>query len=159
MITPNQEYLRRGNAIQGFVIHKTEGSFKSAINWCNDPKAQVSYHFIIDMNGNDICLVMPENTAWHAGKVYKGTADILKHGTNPNFYTIGIALAGYASEKPTLEQIIKCAKLLKYLSDYYNIKLDKKTVIPHSSIRADKICPGLHVDFSGLLYLAGLPQA
>jgi N-acetyl-anhydromuramyl-L-alanine amidase AmpD len=157
-MSPNQEYLRRGQKIQGFVIHKTEGSFKSAVDWCNNSKSQVSYHFIIDMDGTDICLVMPENTAWHAGGVKRPTADILKYGSNPNLYTVGIALAGYASEPPTAYQIMKCAKLIHTLAMYYNIKLDKKTVITHNSIRADKICPGPHVSIDSILYLSQLPQ-
>ena len=158
MISPNQEYLRRGNKIAGFVIHMTEGSFKSGVEWCLNSESQVSYHFIIDTDGSDVCLVMPENTAWHAGLVKKGTADLLKHGTNPNLYTIGIALAGYASEPPTASQIAKCAKLINTLATYYFIKLDKKTVITHNSIRADKICPGPYVSIDSILYLANLPQ-
>ena len=157
MYSTNQEYLRRGQKIQGFVIHKTEGSFKSAVEWCNNPKSQVSYHFIIDTDGADICLVMPENTAWHAGLIKNSTTPLTKNGTNPNLYTIGIALAGFASEPPTLEQIVKCAKLLKILSNYYNVILDKKTVVPHNAIRSDKLCPGLYVDIDTLIYLAGLP--
>jgi N-acetyl-anhydromuramyl-L-alanine amidase AmpD len=158
MVSPNQEYLRRGQKIQAFVIHKTEGSIQSALNWCNDPKAQVSYHFIIDFNGDDICLVMPENTAWHAGKRFQSASFTECLGHNPNFTTIGIALAGLASEKPTQAQIAKCAKLLNTLATYYNLTLDKKTVVPHTSIRSDKICPGLYVSIDSLIYLANLPQ-
>jgi N-acetyl-anhydromuramyl-L-alanine amidase AmpD len=150
--------LRRGNKIAGFVIHITEGSFKSGVDWCNNPKSQVSYHFIIDTDGTDICLVMPENTAWHAGAVKNPTADLMKYGSNPNLYTIGIALAGYASEPPTASQIAKCAKLINILATYYSIELDKKTVVTHNSIRSDKICPGPHVSIDTLLYLSQLPQ-
>jgi N-acetyl-anhydromuramyl-L-alanine amidase AmpD len=158
MVSPNQEYLRRGNKIAGFVIHMTEGSFISAIDWCNNPKAQVSYHFIIDKNGDDVCLVMPENTAWHAGKIVSPRTDFVKKGNNPNFYSIGIALAGFASEGPTQSQIAKCARLINMLSVYYNIKLDKNTVIPHNLIRTDKLCPGLKVSIDSLVYLSSLPQ-
>lgn len=157
-MTPNQEYLRRGNAIKGFVIHMTEGSFESAVEWCNNPKSQVSYHFIINTNGEDICLVMPENTAWHAGKISNSSAEIVKWGLNPNLYTVGIAIAGFASEGPTAPQIAKCAKILNTLSAYYNITLDKKTVVPHNAIRADKICPGYKVSIDSLIYLSLLPQ-
>jgi len=159
MESPNQEYLRRGNKIAGFVIHKTEGSFKSAVDWCTNPISQVSYHFIIDRNGDNICLVMPENTAWHAGLIRNPTAEIVKNGSNPNLYTIGIALAGLASEKPTLKQITKCAELLNYLANYYEIPLDKNTVIPHNSIRADKLCPGPYVSTEVLIYLSNCSQA
>ena len=157
-MSPNQEYLRRGNKIAGFVIHKTEGSFKSGIDWCMNQKSQVSYHFIIDTNGDDICLVMPENTAWHAGLIRDPQTELIKLGSNPNLYTIGIALAGFASEPPTASQVAKCAKLINVLSCNYGIVLDKKTVLHHHSIRADKICPGPYVSIDSILYLAKLPQ-
>jgi len=158
MISPNQEYLRRGNKIAGFVIHMTEGSFKSGIDWCTNPKSQVSYHIIIDKDGTDITLVMPENTAYHAGLIKDPQTDFIKHGPNPNLYSIGIAMAGFASQGPTQAQIAKCAKLMNTLSVYYGITLDKSTVIPHHSIRADKICPGPYVSIDSLIYLSRLPQ-
>ncbi len=159
MISPNQEYLRRGNSIKGFVIHRTEGSFESAVNWCTNPKSEVSYHYIIKENGDDICLVMPENTAWHAGLIRDPQTELIKAGPNPNLYTIGIALSGFASEPPTALQIAKCARLINFLSTYYSIPLDKNSVVTHNSIRADKICPGPYVNVSSIIYLAGLPQA
>lgn len=157
-MSPNCEYLRRGNTIKGFVIHMTEGSFESAVKWCMDRKSQVSYHFIIDTNGEDICLVMPENTAWHAGKIVSPKTDFVKNGPNPNLYSIGIALAGFASQGPSQAQIAKCAKLINTLSVYYNIKLDKNNIVPHNAIRQDKICPGPKVSIDSLLYLSLLPQ-
>lgn len=158
MLSPNQEYLRRGNKIAGFVIHMTEGSFKSGVEWCLNVKSQVSYHFIIDSDGSDVCLVMPENTAWHAGKITNPRTDFVKNGPNPNLYSIGIAMAGFASQGPTASQIAKCARLMNMLSVYYNIPLDKKTIIPHHDIRTDKICPGLKVSIDTLVYLSSLPQ-
>lgn len=158
MVSPNQEYLRRGHKIAGFVIHMTEGSYNSAVEWATTPKSKISYHFIIDKDGSDICLVMPENTAWHAGKVEKSTAKILENGSNPNFYTVGIAFAGFASEGPTARQIAKCASLINTLSCYYGIVLDKNTVVPHNAIRTDKICPGLKVSIDSIIYLSSLPQ-
>jgi len=159
MVSPNQEYLRRGFKPEIIVIHRTEGSFQSAINWCSDPKTQVSYHFIISETGEVVCLVMPENIAWHAGLVRNPTAELIKKDTNPNLYSIGIALSGFASFPPSLAQITATASLIRTMCNYYDIPLDKKHVITHNSIRADKICPGPYVDLSSVLYLAGLPQA
>jgi N-acetyl-anhydromuramyl-L-alanine amidase AmpD len=158
MISPNQEYLRRGEKIQGFVIHKTEGTFKSAVDWCTKAISQVSYHFIIDRDGTDICLVMPENTAWHAGLIKNASTPLIRHGNNTNLYTVGIALAGYSSEPPTASQMAKCAKLMNVIANYYDIVIDKNTVVPHNAIRADKICPGPHVSIDSLIYLSRLPQ-
>lgn len=157
MRSPNQELGRRNHKIEGFVIHITEGSYESAVNWCMDPKSQVSYHFIVNRQGDVNCLVLPENTAWHAGKVKNPTAEIITPGSNPNLYTIGIALAGFASEPPTLQQIFGVASILRTLAMYFSIPLDKKTVITHNSIRSDKICPGPFVNIDYLLWLANLP--
>jgi len=159
MVSPNQEYGRRENKILGFVIHMTEGSFQSAIDWCCNPKSQVSYHVIIDRNGDDITLVMPENTAWHAG-LRNNSAEYTKFlGLNPNLTTIGIALAGISEHGPSIDQITKCAKLINTLALYYDIALDKNTIIPHHDIRSDKICPGVHTSIGAILYLSLLPQA
>jgi N-acetylmuramoyl-L-alanine amidase len=157
MESPNQEYLRRGNKILAFVIHMTEGSFQSAVDWCTNPKSVVSYHFIIDRYGDDICLVMPENTAWHTGLRDRSAKYTEYLGSNPNFTTIGIALAGFAQIGPTVAQIAKCAKLMNYLATYYGIPLDKNHIIPHHDIRSDKICPGPHVDIFTLSYMSILP--
>jgi N-acetyl-anhydromuramyl-L-alanine amidase AmpD len=157
-MSPNQEYLRRGNTILGFVIHMTEGSFESGVEWCKDPVSKVSYHFIIDKNGTDICLVMPENTAWHAGLRIQSDPSTDFLGKNPNLTTIGIAMAGFASEGPTATQIAKCAKLINTLSVYYDIVLDKSKIIAHHSIRHDKTCPGPYVSIDSLFYLSRLPQ-
>ncbi len=158
MITPNQEYGRRGQTIRGFVIHRPEGSFESAESWIMSPKSQVSYHDMIDTDGTITNFVMPKNTAWHAGLVKDGTADILKYGPNPNFYTIGISLAGFAKDEPTQAQITACAKLISTYAENFNIQLDNNTIIPHHDIRADKLCPGVNVSIQTILYLALLPQ-
>jgi N-acetylmuramoyl-L-alanine amidase len=158
MLSPNQAYGRNGQTIKGFVIHITNGSFKSALAWCTDIKSQVSYHFIIDRGGEDIALVMPENTAWHAGLIRNATTELVRFGPNPNLYTIGIALAGVATAPPTVAQIAKCAKLINYLAPYYDIPLDRKHIIAHNEIRSDKICPGPFIDLPALIYLASLEQ-
>ena len=156
MISPNQEKGRRGEKIQGFVIHITDGSYESAISWIMDPKSQVSYHFVISKTGSMTCLVLPDNTAWHAGLIKNPTAEIIKPGSNPNLYTIGIALAGLSTEKPSIEQITSVSKIIKMLATYYNIPLDKKTIITHNSIRSDKFCPGQFVSIEAILYLSNL---
>jgi N-acetyl-anhydromuramyl-L-alanine amidase AmpD len=159
MVTPNQAYERNGFRPEIIVIHRTEGSFESSIAYCSQPKSHVSYHFIISETGEVTCLVMPENVAWHAGLIRNATAELIKKNINPNLYTIGIALSGFASFPPSLAQISACASLIKTMSNYYDIPLDKKHIITHNSIRADKICPGPYIDLSSVIYLAGLPQA
>ena len=157
-MSPNQETGRRGNKVKGFVIHKPEASFQSALSWCNDIKSQVSYHYLIDKDGTIATLVPPENTAWHAGRVKNATWPGIIPNLNPNLYTIGISLAGFASEQPTQKQIANCANLISTLAKTFKIVLDKNSVITHNSITADKVCPGPFVSIDTLLYLSRLPQ-
>jgi translation initiation factor IF-3 len=78
-------FLEDGNKVKAFVIHKPEGSFQSALSWCNDIKSQVSYHYLIDKDGTIATLVPPENTAWHAGRVKNATWPGIIPNLNPNF--------------------------------------------------------------------------
>ena len=136
----------------------SEGDFSGGVEWCENPKSRVSYHYIIAPSGANYQLVDLENTAWHAGLIRDPQTDFVKHGPNPNLYSVGIAMAGFAIDGPNAKQISECARLLHEIAGKYGITLDKNTVIPHHAIRADKICPGLKVSIDTLIYLGSLPQ-
>jgi N-acetyl-anhydromuramyl-L-alanine amidase AmpD len=157
-MSPNFEKGRKGHKVAGFVIHMTEGSFASGVVWCENIFSRVSYHYIVAPSGVELKLVETDDTAWHAGLIKDPQTDFIKNGSNPNYYSIGIALAGFAEVGPTMQQMVGCAKLLKELAQKYNLTLDKKTIIPHHDIRTDKICPGLKVSIDTLVYLGSLPQ-
>ena len=152
----NCEYGRQGMEPIAFVMHSAEGSYQGTKAWCNDPKSSVSYHFLIDFDGKICHMVDTKNTAWHAGLEKKSTWPLLKSGSNPNHYTIGIAYAGFAKNGPTFQQFCSIAGLIKMLSVIHKINIDKNSVIPHNSIRTDKVCPGALVNFDALIYLARL---
>lgn len=101
-------------------------------------------------------MVDTNNTAWHAGLVKNSTWKLLKTNQNPNYYTIGIAYAGYAKNGPTFAQFCSIAGLIKMLAVIHKINIDKNSVIPHNLIRTDKVCPGAHVNFDALIFLARL---
>lgn len=155
-MSPNFDKDRKGYAPKAIVIHRSEGSFESSFAWCNDPKSKVSYHYLINKSGEVFELVYPKDTAWHAGLAVKATWPLIKQGINTNLYTLGIALSGLASTKPTIRQIISCGQLVKKLCSIYKIQLDSFHIIPHNSIRSDKICPGVNVSVGDIIYLAGL---
>lgn len=152
----NYERGRRGLSPRAFVIHSSEGSFLGTKSWCNDLSSSVSYHFLIDTNGQILQMVDNFNTAWHAGLVKNSTWSLLKYGQNPNLYTIGIAYAGFAKDGPTFFQMVSIAFLLKEFSVIHSIPLDKTHVVPHNLIRTDKVCPGALVNFDALLAFARL---
>ena len=84
--TPN---VSRG-AIEpkGIIIHHTAGSYKGSVNWCLNPKSQVSYHCIVDTNGDRTTLALDNQRAWHAGRSsFKGRSDC-------NSFMLGISVSG-----------------------------------------------------------------
>lgn len=113
----------RNKAIEGIVIHSTEGSGESALNWLTNTKSKASAHYLIMEDGKTYQLVKDKDRAWHVGK----------YG-NPTF--IGIEIAGYAS-KPnftfTDSQYHGAAILVSYLMKKHNI--NKEKVVSHDWVR------------------------
>ena len=67
----------RNAAIRMIVIHETDGSYISAVNWFLNPRARVSAHYIVRAWGGGITQMVAEgDTAYHA--------------RNANPYSIGI---------------------------------------------------------------------
>ena len=74
-------------APKGIVLHHTAGSYIGSVNWCLDPQSKVSYHCIVDLNGNRTYLAKDTQRAWHAGvSTFKGRS-------NCNDFLLGIAVS------------------------------------------------------------------
>jgi len=72
---------------EGIVLHHTAGSYAGSVNWCLNPNSQVSYHCIVDLNGDRTYLAKDNQRAWHAGKsVFRGRSDC-------NSFMLGIAVS------------------------------------------------------------------
>jgi N-acetylmuramoyl-L-alanine amidase len=157
-MSPNFEVGRRGNSLDAFVLHVSEGHFSGSLSWLLDPKSEVSYHYLVKENGEITQLVEDKDTAWHAGKMISANAYGAPYAPNPNFRTIGIAYAGFAQIGPTFAQIHAVAWLIRHLSAIHTIDIDRNHIIAHRDIRADKTCPGDKFNFDTLLYLCSLPS-
>jgi uncharacterized lipoprotein YddW (UPF0748 family) len=96
------------------VIHVTEGSAQSAINWFLDPRAGVSAHYIVSLGGTVYQMVREKDIAWHAGnKLY-------------NSLSVGIEHEGFVKAKMFTEaQYRASARLLAYLAYKYGIPLTR----------------------------------
>jgi N-acetyl-anhydromuramyl-L-alanine amidase AmpD len=154
--SPNFKTGRENFEPKAFVIHVSEGNFQGTLNWCLNPSTKVSYHFLVKEDGQIYKLVDTENTAWHAGLAVKPTWTGHTIGRNPNLETIGIAFAGFASEGPSLPQILAIRELILELSAVHRIPLDRKNIIGHNEIRADKICPGPKLSLDAVSFLCQL---
>jgi len=152
--SPNKAAGRNGQKPEAIILHVCDGTFEGSLNWLTNPRSMVSAHFLISKKGDIVQLVQCQDTAWHAGVIKKPTWKLLKQGLNPNLYTIGIELAGYASERPSQAQIWAAGRLVRELATQFNITIDGDHIIPHRWIRSDKICPGYNINVDVIIYLA-----
>lgn len=151
--SPNKTKGRYGQKPEAVIIHTTDGPFQGSKAWVLNESSRVSYHFIISENGEICQLVDTQDTAWHAGVVKEPTWKLLKPNINPNTYTIGVAFAGYAKQKPTIIQIISTIFCVKAICNKYKIQIDEDHIIPHYMIRADKSCPGPQISVKSLIWM------
>src|SRR5581483_5717053 len=110
-----------------------------------------SAHYAIGVDGTVHQYVDEDNTAFHAGVVVNPTWTAIQPGQNPNFYTVGIELAGDPGEAITDAQYDAAAELIAEIAPRYQIAMDADHVILHSEIRSDRACPGEGFDRSELL--------
>jgi hypothetical protein len=97
--------------VKYIVIHDTEGSYSSAVNWFKDPDANVSAHYILRSSDGHVAQMVDEkDVAWH-DKCF-------------NSQSVGIEHEGYLA-KPDLwyteAMYMASAKVTAYLADKYNI--------------------------------------
>jgi len=123
----------------------------SAISWFGKESSQVSAHFVVGENGEVVQCVKTKDAAWHAGVVKNPTWTQIKKKVNPNLYTVGVELAGYAGKPAPFVQHLAVASLVEEIAARWGISLDKYHIIPHHAIRSDKSCPGLGVDIAWII--------
>lgn len=97
---------------QGIVLHHTAGSYAGSVSWCLNAKAKVSYHAIVNTNG-DMTILVPDNSrAWANGvSTFKGKS-------NCNGFMLSIAVSGDTSKRELTAQEIEsvaqwCAEKMK----------------------------------------------
>jgi N-acetyl-anhydromuramyl-L-alanine amidase AmpD len=109
--------------IKYIVIHDTEGSYQSAIDWFQDPRSYVAAHYVIRSSDGDVTqMVKNSDVGWHAGNWYM------------NMHSIGIEHEGYAEEGGqwyTEAMYQSSAKLVRYLAKKYDIPLDREHIVGH----------------------------
>lgn len=125
--------------IDKIVVHVTQGSWSSAINWFNDPRAGVSAHYTVRSDDGFIGQSVHEkDIAYHAGNwTYNQTS-------------IGIEHEGYVSDPSwfTEDMYRSSARLSAYLCRMYGIPADREHIIGHSEVPgATHTDPGQYWDW------------
>lgn len=136
----NYSNANRGRSqISRVVVHVTQGSFSSAINWFRDGRAGVSAHYTVRSNDGFIGQSVQENDiGYHAGNwTYNKTS-------------IGIEHEGYVSQPKwfTGAMYRSSARLTAYLCRKYNIPIDRNHIVGHNEVPgATHTDPGRYWDW------------
>ena len=115
----------RGDAeINYIVVHVTESSAQSAINWFQNPDAGTSSQYLVRKDGTVIQLVKEKDIAYHAGNYAY------------NEQSIGIEHEGLVSDSDlyNTQMAQASANLVKYLAQKYNIQKDRIHIIGHNEV-------------------------
>ncbi len=144
---------RRGYSPEAIVIHIMEGTLTGTDAWFQDPNSKVSAHYGVGQNGEVHQYVDDSDTAWHAGRRYLATWDLIK-SANPNCYTIGIEHEGRDGDPWAGPMYNASARLIHSISLRWNIPLDRLHIIGHREIYTKKTCPGSVVDIDRLIETA-----
>ena len=115
---------RGAPAIDYIIIHIAQGSYSGTISWFQNPRANVSAHYVVGRTGRIAQCVRNEDIAWHAGN------------WRYNRKSIGIEHAGYASRRWTDRMYHSSARLSAHLCRRYNIPVDHH-------IRGHRSVPGV----------------
>lgn len=125
----------------GIVLHHTAGSYGGSVSWCLDKVSKVSYHCIVDLNGDRTILAKDNQRAWHAGKSeFKGKKDC-------NTFMLGIAVSGDTNKRRLTQFEIEsvaewCVSKMKSLNINYDNITTHREISPGRksdvSIEAEK---------------------
>jgi N-acetyl-anhydromuramyl-L-alanine amidase AmpD len=147
--SPNFNEDTRGKGkINYVIIHTTEGTKKSAVNWFLNKASKVSAHYVIGHDGTITQMVRDKDRAWHAGvKLYNEEA-------------IGIEHEGFAAKNTWTEaQVRVSAQLTRWLCHTYGIPVDRKHLLGHMEIAPGrKSDPGPYFDWDLYLKLIKDPK-
>lgn len=120
--------------IRYVVIHTTQSSYASALNWFQNPAAGVSAHYVVRSSDGQITQVVSEkNITYHAGN------------WDYNTQSIGIEHEGYVSNGTWYTDAMyrSSAALTRSICLRYNIPMDRTHIIGHAEVPgADHTDPG-----------------
>ncbi len=111
--------------IKYVIIHTTEGSYTSAINWFQNPASGASSHYVIRSRDGQITqMVREQDIAWHAGN------------WDYNTWSIGIEHEAYIGDKSWYTDVMyrTSAALTRAICRKYGIPMDRQHIIGHNEI-------------------------
>lgn len=139
LLKPVQEYSWSGNTQEAIVLHTTLGNTYVGAEQTLRTR-HLSYHFIIDDEGETYQLVDIKRSAWHSGVKSKPNlrARAFFGDTNPNKRTIGIAFVRNRHSEITPAQRDAAVKLIKWIGEQTGIRYNRDNIFTHYEITSYK---------------------
>ena len=135
----------KDHRIRYVVIHVMQGTYEGTKAWFQNPKAQVTTHYIMrSKDGHVTQMVREKDIAWHAGN------------WDVNTESIGIEHEGYISDSKwfTTAMYESSARLVRNICERYGIPMDRDHIIGHAEVPgADHTDPGKYWDWDRYMKL------
>lgn len=135
--TPNDSKRPPGTVVDWIVVHADASrKAQNSVDWIRADESDVSYHTLVERDGDVDRFTPPEEKAWHAGKGTIGDRD------NPNVFTLGISLSNRndgVEEYPELQLQVAAAEVAGWIrlkeknGIKFNLSVDRIT--DHATIR------------------------
>jgi N-acetyl-anhydromuramyl-L-alanine amidase AmpD len=130
--TPNQG--ARIIAPEGIVFHHSAGSFSGSRSWILNPISKVSYHCLVDLNGNRVNFVQDNHNAYHAGQSqWKGRKFC-------NNFMLGIAVSGDTNLREISDREAES------VAEWCVQKMEKYKIKIENFVRHADVSPGRKTD-------------
>lgn len=118
---------------QGLVLHHSCGSWEGDTSWITNPESKVSYHCLINTDGERRIFVPDDYRAWHCGKSrWQGRAAL-------NGWTIGLAFTGDTNRRSlTIDEMMSALEYLRPLYRKWGWHNHKEWITDHRIVAYPK---------------------
>lgn len=135
ILTPVQDFSWSGNTHESIILHTTLGNtYDGAYNTLKI--RHLSYHYIIDEDGEVFQLVDINRSAWHAGVKSNPNLRVRAFfgSDNPNRRSIGVAFVRYGQSEITGAQRDAAVALIKQIGKETGIRYNRDNIFCHYEV-------------------------